>query len=416
MRKLFSRGRKRWSVIVPVALVLVAVIGTGAWAMTRSSGTDAATVTYRSVTVSTGTIKETVSASGTVAAAVTQDASFSASGEVTAVDVVPGQKVVVGQRLATISSASLTSQVAQQKSTLAAAEAKLDTDTTAGASAAQLSSDSAEVAVAQSGLADAQTALAGATLTATTAGTVTVVNVTVGEQLSGTSGSGGASTGSTGGAGSTGSTSSTGGTGGSSSSSSTSTTSADVEVVSTGSYLVNATVDATDVANVKKGDQATITVTGLTTPVFGTVSSVGVVASTSSGSATFPVVVAVTGSPSGLYAGSSATLVITYKQLSNVLVVPTLAITRNGTASTVTKQVNGTKTVTTITTGLSSGGSTQVLTGLADGDTVVVAVRAPTGAGTGTRTGTGTGGFGGFGGEGPPTGGGAGPGGPGGIG
>jgi hypothetical protein len=106
-------------------------------------------------------------------------------------------------------------------------------------------------------------------------------------------------------------------------------------------------------------------------------------------------VVAVTGSPTGVYPGATASLQIVYKQLSDVLLVPTLAISRAGGGTTVLVQ-NGTKQVrTTITTGASSGGETQVTGGLTEGQQVLVAV--PTGTGNGGTTGrtgrTGTGGF-----------------------
>ncbi|MFI5099819.1 MAG: efflux RND transporter periplasmic adaptor subunit, partial [Actinomycetes bacterium] len=347
---------------------MLAVAGTSAWAMTRSSAaSSASSVTYRTVTVSTGNVRQSVTASGTIEPASTEDLSFSASGEVTAVYVAEGQKVAKGQKLAILSSASLVSQVASAKASLASAKARLDSDETAGASSAQIAADSASVSVARAQVVDAQTALAGATLTAPIAGTVTAVNVTVGEQT-GSSGSGSGNGSGNNGSASNGSSSS--------SSSSSSASSADIQVISTGHYVVNATVDATDVANVAKGDQVTITPTGASSPVFGLVTSVGIVASSSSGSATFPVVVAVTGSPAGLYAGSTASLAITYKQVSNVLVVPTLAVTRSGGKSYVTVDKNGTRSQQEITTGLSSGGSTQVVSGLSEGDTVVVAVRS----------------------------------------
>ena len=47
---------------------------------------------------------------------------------------------------------------------------------------------------------------------------------------------------------------------------------------------------------VKQGDQVVITPSGSTTNVYGTVSSVGLIASSSSTVATFPVSIAVTGS------------------------------------------------------------------------------------------------------------------------
>ena len=86
--------------------------------------------------------------------------------------------------------------------------------------------------------------------------------------------------------------------------------------------------------------------------------------------------------------GSTVNVSIIYKQLSNVLVVLTRAVTRSNANSYVTLIKNGVKSHKQITVGLSSGGSTQVVSGLTSGDTVVETV--PT-----ARTGTGTGGGGG---------------------
>jgi len=159
---------------------------------------------------------------------------------------------------------------------------------------------------------------------------------------------------------------------------------------------VDASVGASDLANIANGDQVTITTTGSNTPVFGLVSSIGIVASSSSGSTGFPVVISVTGSPSGLYAGSSANVSIIYRQLSNVLVVPTLAVTRTNGNAYVTLDKNGVKSQHQIAVGLSSGGSTQVVSGLNSGDTVVETVPTARSGGTGgTGGGGGAGGFGG---------------------
>ncbi len=92
----------------------------------------------------------------------------------------------------------------------------------------------------------------------------------------------------------------------------------------------------------KKGLQAQITPTGSTEPIFGTVSSVGLVAeSSTTGSSTFPVVIAVTGKVSGVYAGSSADVSIIVKQLQNVLTVPTAAVRNTNGKTSVTVVKNG---------------------------------------------------------------------------
>jgi macrolide-specific efflux system membrane fusion protein len=406
-----ARRLRRRKVFIPTVLVVLVAAGAGTWALTRPSAA-ATGVTYRSTTATTGTIRQSVAASGTIEPESTQDLSFSSAGTVTGVYVTAGQVVAKGQRLASIDSATLRSQLAAANATLATAQARLSDDRTAGETSEQIAADQASVVVAQSQVTSANTALSEATLTAPIAGTVTAVNVTAGQQVSsGSSGSGSGGTGSSGGNGSTGNSgtgsSGTGSSGaGSSSASATSSgTSAAVQVVSTGSYLVNATVDATDIKQVKKGQQVVITPSGAAQPVFGLVSSVGIVAASTSGVASFPVVVDVTGSPAGLYAGATADLQIVYKQLSDVVTVPTLAIRRAQEKSYVLVPSGAGQAEKEITVGVSSGGLTQVVTGLSEGDTVLVAVPTGNTGGNGNRTGR-IGGGGGFGGNGGGTGGG----------
>jgi multidrug efflux pump subunit AcrA (membrane-fusion protein) len=77
-----------------------------------------------------------------------------------------------------------------------------------------------------------------------------------------------------------------------------------------------------------------------------------------------------------------------YKQLSNVLVVPTLALHRNASGGTYVEQVKNGKTVqTTVRPGIASDGQTQIVSGLSAGDQIVVPqVRL----GNGNRDGNGT--------------------------
>ena len=96
---------------------------------------------------------------------------------------------------------------------------------------------------------------------------------------------------------------------------------------------------------------------------------------------------------------STATVVITTKDLQNVVVVPTAAIHYSGNATTVNMVTNGSTVSQTVTIGSASGGNTQIVSGLAVGDKVVVPVITIKGfGGTGRpapRTGSGVGGAGG---------------------
>ncbi|HEX3788360.1 MAG TPA: efflux RND transporter periplasmic adaptor subunit [Pseudonocardiaceae bacterium] len=387
-------------------MVVLAGAGVGLWAWTRP----AAAATYRLVAASSQTLRQTVSSSGTIEPAQQENLDFAVSGQVTGVTATVGEQVTAGQALATVNSASLAATVAEAQASLSSDQSRLSSDQTADSSSAQVIADQAAVTAAQNQLTDAQNALTEATLTSPIAGTVASVDLTVGQQVSGGSGSssstgssgssGGGSSGGTGG-GSAGGGGSTGSTGSSSSSSSSSSSTGQVVVISSGSYVINASVDDTEVGQVKTGDQAIITPDGSTSTVYGTVGSVAMLASGSATVPSYPVTINVTGSPTGLYPGASATVSIIVKQLSGVLAVPSTAIHFSGGKSAVTEMSGGKQVSHAVTTGLTENGYTQILTGLSAGDQVVVA-GAPAGAGGAARTGGGTtrtgGGAGGFGG------------------
>jgi multidrug efflux pump subunit AcrA (membrane-fusion protein) len=398
-----TRAARRWALGLVVTL---AVLGAGgaALAATRGSGSGATDVL---ATASSGTMRQTVSASGTLSPKHEADLNFAVDGEVTAVPAKVGDKVAKGDVLARVDRSALRIDVTAAEATVTAAESQLAQDQTSGASATQLSSDEASLSAAQSSLSAANASLADATLRSTIAGTVASVDLAVGDQVSGSASSGG--TGGTGGTGTSGST----GTG-----TSTGTT-AQVVVISTKEFVVDASVGASDLASVKKGLQAEITPAGATDPIFGTVTSVGLVAeSSTTGSSTFPVVIDVTGKVSGVYAGSSADVSIIVKQLQNVLTVPTAAVHNINGATSVTLVKNGKQQKAPVTIGAVYGAQTQITQGLSAGDQVLVTtVQVPSTGGTGNRPpggGFGGGGFGGggFGGGGPAGGppGGAGPG------
>lgn len=373
----FNRNRVRNSIALAAVVVLIIVT---VWGATSVFGADQAQATTRNVEVTTGTMQETVTGSGTVAAKSTENLDFAVSGEVTAVLVSAGESVKKNEVLARIDSAALETKVAQGEASVASAEARLSSDEDAGASDAQINADQASLTAARSDLAVAESDLADATLRAPIKGTVAALNLVEGQFVSG----GASASGSAGGQ-----STASGGT----SVGATTTQASQIQVISTGSWTVDLSVDDTQIAKVSEGDQATVTVGGVSERVFGTVSSVGLVASTSSGVSSFPVVVTITGSPEGLYAGMSAEVSIVYHQLNNVLQVSSLAISRSGDTQSV-QLVAGTGTETReVTTGVTAGGQTQILTGLSSGDEVQITVPAAVGGGGGMPGGGSGGGF-----------------------
>ena len=397
--------------MLPVVILIVLAAGGGAWAATRSSGSASTTATSL-VAVTSQTLRQAVTASGTIEPASEANLSFSVSGTVISVPASVGAAVAKGAVLATVGSADLAAAVSSAQANLAAAN--LGLSAASSATATQLAAAQAQVLAAQDKLAAAQQSLAAATLTSPIAGTVAAVSIAVGDQVGNSSSgasSGGLSSGSAAGAGGSNGT----GSAGSSGVGTASTNTAQIVVISTGSWVVDASVGSADLAQVKKGLQVEISPTGSTAKVFGVVSSVGIVASSANGgTATFPVSVAVTGQPSGLYAGGSASVTIIVKQLQNVLTVPTEAVHTVGGQTVVYERSGGKQINVPVTVGAVFGPNTQIMTGTKAGDEVVVSrptgvrggvpTRGQNGGGTAGNgagrngTGAGFGGGGGFGG------------------
>jgi len=388
-----SFWRRHRAVIVAVVVVVLAGAGGLAYWLTSGPSTAAGlVVTTETVAVTTGTIQQTVASSGTIEPASQANLNFAVSGTVTAVNVKAGQTVTAGQVLANVDTTALSEDLSAAQAQLASAEARLASDQASSATTTQLDSDQAAVTSAESSLSNAQTALNDASLTSTIAGTVASVSLNVGQQVSGTGSAGSGGTGSTG-TGSTG----TGSTG-------TGSSTAQIVVVGTDSYIVNTTVDDTQIGQIADGDQADIVPTGSTTTDYGTVGSISLIGSQSSNVTTFPVVINVTGDPSGLYAGSTADVSIIVKQLNDVTEVPTAAISYNSSGqATVTQVVNGSHVVKPVTVGAAESGETQITSGITPGDKVleqVVSFKAGTGAPGGGLFGGAGGRFGGLGGAG----------------
>lgn len=348
------RGRRRaWLLVLPV--VLVAAAATGGWLLLRD---DPAAASSSTATVTRETIERTVAAEGTLAARRTADESFAVAGTVTQVLVKAGDTVTKGAPLARIDSEALVASREAAVSSLAAAEEQYDEAVADGASDVQVAAANAAVVAARASLADAREAVEDATLRATIAGTVTDVGYAVGDAT----GESAPTTGET----------TTG-----------ETTTGAITVVTTGSYVVEATVAADDVAQVEKGLQADITASGVADTVYGTVASVGLVAQTNdSGAAVFPVRIAVTGEQEDLYAGVAATASIVVEQVPDVLTVPSRALTTEDDTTYATKLVDGDEVRTEVEVGEAYGMSTEVLSGLEEGDVVVLpGFTAPEGGG-----------------------------------
>ena len=390
MRSVSSKAKK-WRRRGAAALVaLVVVIGGGTYLLTTTGPKK----TYRLLPATISTVSQTVSTTGTIEAASQANLNFAVSGRVDSVNVATGNKVSAGEVLASVNNNVLQAQVTQAQATLSADQAKLAADQAASASQVQLSADQAAVTAAQDALQSAQQSLADANLTTPISGTVAEVNLTVGQDVPG-------------GAGQSGSSGSAGSASSSTSSSGGSTTTPQVVVIGNNGWTVSAAVGDTQIGKIQGGEQASIVPDGSTSSVYGTVASVGTMATQTSGVPTFPVTIDVTGSPGGLFVGAQAEVSIVVRQLTNVLTVPSAAIHSAGSSSVVYQLVGGKQVARKVTVGVSSGRLTQIVSGLSAGDQVVLPVigaRGGAGGGFGGRPG----GFGGILGKGRKPGGGAG--------
>jgi HlyD family secretion protein len=201
---------------------------------------------------------------------------------------------------------------------------------------AQIASDQAAIDTAQANLTEAQQSLDETTLTSPIAGTVVSVGISAGATVSA-----GSST-------------------------------EVITIIGTKSYEVQATLDSSQIPEVKTGQSAQVEVDGVDRDLDGTVSQVGPVQSTSSGYS-YPVVVSLPDSSESLYAGSGSNVNISTGEVSNVVAVPTSAVQTLGARSYVLALTKGQLTEKPIHVGMVGEAYTQVLSGLTPGQSVVLA-------------------------------------------
>ena len=415
---------RRWPTVIAAVVVVAAAVGT--FIATRGT----AVASYRTATAAVGTVQQTVSLTGTLAATHQQGANFAVAGKVTLVAVTPGTKVTAGQVLATVDPATLELTVTKAEATLAAAQSQLAADQTAQAAGgtgaptdAKLASDQASLESSFAALISAKQDVTDATLVAPIAGTVIAVNVAPGDAVTAKAGSSTSSSSTaaaasaastaTGSSGANRSTASGSGaaqpgaqtgasTGAATTGTGTSTASTDLFVIQDlSAFQVTGTMTAANAAEITAGLNVIVTPSSSTGTVAGTVTSIDPIPTVSNGTATFPYVVTITGLTDGLYSGVSATAAVVIAESDNVLTVPTGAVKTSTSGRTVDKVVDGKRVPTTVTVGLSGGGTTEISTGLSAGDTVAIDTVAASATGGGSNTGFPGGGGAGFPGGGP---------------
>jgi len=259
----------------------------------------------------------------------------------------------------------------------------------------QAAVDTAQAGVlqAQSNVDSAQKSLDATTLLAPSDGTVTAITKSVGDDVSsGSSSSSSASSGANNGANAS----------ANSSSSNSSSASAAFTIINPSSFQVKVGFPESDAIKVMVGQPATTTLDALTGQTLtGSVVSVDSTATVTSNVVTYNAIVSVTNPPATAKSGMTANVSVTTASKDNVLEVATAAVQTQAGSSFVDKVVNGQTVPTDVTTGLQGDSTTEITSGLSEGDEIVVStgtVSTGTGTNTGTRGAGGTfgGGGGGF--------------------
>jgi HlyD family secretion protein len=247
------------------------------------------------------------------------------------------------------------SDVAQSQASLASSQAAL-TDLKAGPKAADLATALAAVKQSEVALAQARAAITKATLTAPFAGVVATVSAVPGQ----------AST-----------------SGGGSSTSGTTTSSGLITLVDDSTLSIDVNIAEADIAKVTPGQRARATFTALTNQgIPGRVTAVAPKATVSSNVVSYVATVALDGEArTDVKTGMTATVAIVTASKQDVLVVPNRLLQGQGQQRSVSVLFKGAQFNTPVVIGLVGDSTSEVVSGLAEGDVVVSA--APTGGQTG---------------------------------
>ncbi|GIJ70068.1 macrolide-specific efflux protein MacA [Virgisporangium ochraceum] len=327
--------------------MVVVVASVAVVALTRPDGRTAAGT--GTATVRRGTVTATVSAAGTVVALESRTLGFAAAGTLTEVTVRAGDTVPAGAVLARIDATAAQSAVDTARAAVDSAEEDLDdaeaqsSGATPGRSAsagtgrsqstdavysAQLRLNNAKLALKQ-----AQARLAGTVITAPVAGRVLSVDGAVGSQAR----------------------------------------SGVVVLAGTADVAVQAQFTEAEVASLATGQTATITLpdrdsdadgAGLT----GTVTRIDPAGTVSNRLVRYAAVIAFDAAPGSLLYGQSANVVVTTEAVDGVLFVPTTAVVNGA----VTVMVGGRAERRAVEVGLRGDVSTEVRSGVNEGDEVLV--------------------------------------------
>ncbi|HKY58872.1 MAG TPA: efflux RND transporter periplasmic adaptor subunit [Aeromicrobium sp.] len=345
--------RPRVSAVNVMLLVVLLALGGGAWLVLTD--TDSSEKASSSTAQAQRTdVTSTVSADGTAGPNDSADVDFNTDGTIAQIPIEVGDQVNAGDALAYVSNRAAGQELTAAKADLRAAKAnreaveeETDDDTRADDISdeerdkqrleAKASVEKAELAVLQ-----AQESMDDLVLRSPVDGTVTAINGTVGSSTNG----------------------------GSDSDSDTGRTFATISDLS--SWVVACDFAEADVAKIEEGDEVRITFGAIPNETFtGKVRKIDLTATTSENVTTYGVEVEVVDAPSELRDGASASVTVTTASASNVLAVPTSAVTTDAEGQSTVKLVkDGKSTTRTVQIGIKGDIYTEIKSGLSVDDVV----------------------------------------------
>ncbi|MBP2645622.1 MAG: macA 4 [Firmicutes bacterium] len=324
-----------------MAVLILAVLAGGGTIYYHKTSTPAVAAT--TITVGRGDIQSTVSATGTVKAVNSVEVGSRVTGLISEVKVKENEQVKKGQVLFVLDDSAVRAQLAQYRATMektaAIYERSKSLKAIGGESDQQLESDYTDYLVAKSNYDNYATQLKYYVITSPVDGIVIGAPTPAGETVvQGISAS------------------------------QTIVTIADMSVMQ-----VKVLVDESDIGKVKVGQSATFTVDAYTDKTFtGKVASISRDATTSSNVVYYPVYVNVDKPEGLLFPTMTARATIQVGESRNVVVVPLAALRSDKGGQYVQVVVNGVEEKRMVTLGLRDDENVEVLSGLADGEVVVL--------------------------------------------
>jgi macrolide-specific efflux system membrane fusion protein len=337
--------RKGTLVNSALSVTLLGVAGLGAFAYLRDGNAEAAD-TSTTATAQRVDVVATVSASGTAKPSASESAAFGSDGTVTDLAIRVGDRVRKGDVIARATGSSARLSMRSAEAAYATAASSYDDALDAAdndTSSAAVSSAYSALLQAKLTLRQARQTVHGLILRAPIGGTVMSVG-DVGDSTIAAD-------------------------------SSTDTTGF-ATIANTGKFAVTGDFSETDTAKLKVGQHAKVTFNAMPGRSFGgTVTSIDLTSTTAADNVvSYGVRVLVSKPPARLRSGQTGTVTVTTGRASNVLAVPSSAVTTAGGTSTVDLVSGGTTTTTTVQTGLEGDSYTEITSGLSEGDTVEISL------------------------------------------